>query len=151
MDTTNLNPGREGGGIYPHMHGKPETELDWFQALMSLARYLRTPEGCPWDREQTSANFAKYLGDEVVELQDALASGDNKHSEEEMGDVLFSLLATIAAAEEEGRMTLESILTRAHEKMIRRHEHVFGDATAETPKDAIRVWEEVKRKEREGR
>ncbi len=118
---------------------------------MNLARYLRTPEGCPWDREQTSSNFAKYLGEEVVELQDALASGDNGHAEEEMGDVLFSLLATTAAAEEEGRMTLESILTRAHEKMIRRHEHVFGDATAETPEDAIRVWEEVKRKEREGR
>jgi len=116
---------------------------------MALARYLRTPEGCPWDREQNSADFAKYTSNEVEELQEALASGDNHHSEEEMGDVLFSMLATIAAAEEEGRFTLESTLARIHEKMIRRHEHVFGDEKAETPEDAIRVWEEVKRREKE--
>jgi uncharacterized protein YabN with tetrapyrrole methylase and pyrophosphatase domain len=59
------------------------------------------------------------------------------------------LLATAAAAEAEGRLDVMDALRRAHGKMIRRHEHVFGDAKAETPEDAIRVWEEVKRRERE--
>ncbi|MCH8205003.1 MAG: hypothetical protein IID09_07540 [Candidatus Hydrogenedentes bacterium] len=133
---------------YPHLEKTPETESDWFEALIALARYLRTPEGCPWDREQGAADFAGYLAGEVEELVEALKSGDNRHAGEEFGDVFFALLATAAAAEEEGRFRLDEALERIHEKMIRRHEHVFGDATAETSEDAIRIWEEVKRREK---
>ena len=118
--------------LYPHLEKQPETESEWFEALIALARYLRTPEGCPWDREQV----------------EALDSGDNRHAREEFGDVFFTLLATAAAAEEEGRFRLGDALERIHEKMIRRHEHVFGDATAETAEDVVRVWEEAKRKEK---
>ena len=135
--------------IYPHLEKPPETESDWFEALIALARYLRTPEGCPWDREQGAADFARFLADEVREQVEALDSGDNRHAREEFGDVFFTLLATAAAAEEEGRFRLGDALENIHEKMIRRHEHVFGDATAETAEDAIRVWEEAKRKEKE--
>ena len=133
---------------YPHLEKPPETESEWFEALIALARYLRTPQGCPWDREQGAADFAGYLRDEVEELVEALNSGDDPHAREEFGDVFFSLLATAAAAEEEGRFRLDEALERIHEKMIRRHEHVFGDATAETSEDAIRIWEEVKRREK---
>lgn len=133
----------------PHLNRKPENELDWFEALLSLARYLRTPEGCPWDREQGASDFAGYLEDEVRELREALESGDDTHAEEELGDVLFTLLATAAAAEEEGRLGLENTMRRIHEKMIRRHEHVFGDVEARTAEDALRVWEDVKRREKE--
>jgi len=118
---------------YPHLSKEPESELDWFEALISLARFLRTPEGCPWDREQSSADFTEYMIGEGEELVEAIASDDNVHIEEEAGDTLFTLLAVIAAAEEEGRLTLEDTLRRVHEKMIRRHEHVFGDEKAETP------------------
>ncbi len=134
--------------IYPHLEKRPETESEWFEALIALARYLRTPEGCPWDREQGAADFARFLADEVQEQVEALDSGDSEHAREEFGDVFFTLLATAAAAEEEGRFRLGDALEQIHEKMIRRHEHVFGDATAETAEDAIRVWEEVKRKEK---
>ena len=133
---------------YPHLEKAPETESEWFEALIALARYLRTPEGCPWDRAQGSADFARYLTDEVEELVEALKSGDKPHAREEFGDVFFTLLATATAAEEEGRFRLDEALEQIHEKMIRRHEHVFGDATAETAEDAIRIWEEVKRKEK---
>ena len=133
---------------YPHLDKPPETESEWFEALIALARYLRTPQGCPWDREQGAADFAGYLRDEVEELVEALNSGDDPHAREEFGDVFFSLLATAAAAEEEGRFRLDEALELIHEKMIRRHEHVFGDASAETAEDAIRIWEEVKRKEK---
>ena len=133
---------------YPHLRKPPEGESEWFEALIALARYLRRPEGCPWDREQGAADFAGYLREEVEELVEALKSGDDGHACEEFGDVFFALLAVAAAAEEEGRFRLHEGLEGIHEKMIRRHEHVFGDAVAETAEDAIRVWEEAKRKER---
>ncbi len=134
----------------PHFNRVPENEVDWFEALIQLARYLRKPEGCPWDREQSSGDFAGYAKGEVEELIEAIDSGDNDHIAEEFGDAFFTLLATAAAAEEEGRFKLEDALALAHEKMIRRHDHVFGDTKAATAEDAVLAWEEAKRKEREG-
>jgi uncharacterized protein YabN with tetrapyrrole methylase and pyrophosphatase domain len=135
----------------PHLSRAPESERDWFEALLNLARYLRGPGGCPWDRVQTSADFARYTKGEADELLAAITSGDAAHAQEEFGDTLFTLLAVAAAAESEGRMDVVAALRAAHDKMVRRHEHVFGDARAETPDDAVRVWEEVKRKEREAK
>jgi uncharacterized protein YabN with tetrapyrrole methylase and pyrophosphatase domain len=134
---------------FPHWTRPPKSEADWFEALLNLARYLRGPEGCPWDRVQSSADFARFMKGEAEELVDAMASGDSAHAQEEFGDTLFTLLAAVAAAESEGRMNVVEALRAAHDKMIRRHEHVFGDAKAETPEDAIRIWEDVKRRERE--
>jgi uncharacterized protein YabN with tetrapyrrole methylase and pyrophosphatase domain len=136
---------------YPHYRGEPKGERDWFDALCALARYLRTPDGCPWDREQSSADFAGYAQGEVAELIEALRSGDNQHAGEEFGDVFFTLLASAAAAEEEGRFDLVQALERVHDKMIRRHQHVFGDEKAETPEDAVRVWEAAKAREKQHR
>ena len=125
---------------YPHLKKTPESETDWFEALIGLARYLR--------REQSSADFVKYLQEEAEELREAVASGDDRHTEEEFGDTFFTLLAAVAAAEEEGRFTMKDVLQRIHEKMIRRHEHVFGDVKAETPEDAIKSWNRVKEQEK---
>lgn len=133
----------------PHIQKTPESETEWFEALIALARYLRSPEGCPWDREQGASDFAGYLKNEAEELVEAAGGGDDAHFEEEFGDTFFTLLAAAAAAEEEGRFQLVEALQRIHEKMIRRHEHVFGDADAATAEDAVRVWEAAKRKERE--
>jgi uncharacterized protein YabN with tetrapyrrole methylase and pyrophosphatase domain len=133
----------------PHLKGNPATEPEWFEALISLARYLRGPAGCPWDRVQGSVEFAGFLKGEAEELVEAAKATDDAHLAEEFGDTLFTLLATAAAAEEEGRFRLLDALRLAHQKMIRRHEHVFGDAKATTPEDAVRVWEEVKRRERQ--
>lgn len=135
---------------FPHFDRVAETELDWFEALINLARYLRTSEGCPWDREQSSGDFAGYAKGEVEELVEAIESGDNEHIAEEFGDAFFTLLASAAAAEEEGGFKLVDALALAHEKMIRRHEHVFGDVKAATAEDAVAAWEEAKRMEREG-
>jgi tetrapyrrole methylase family protein/MazG family protein len=134
----------------PHLPGTPANEQEWFQALMDLARYLRTPEGCPWDREQTAKSFASYLGGEVEELMEAFDTNDT-HLAEEFGDVLFTLLASIAAAEEEGRLRLDDVLTGAHDKMIRRHEHVFGENKAASPQDAIDSWNRIKAQEKAAR
>ncbi len=135
----------------PHLHKQPETETEWFEALIALARFLRSPEGCPWDREQSAADFSGYLKNEADELVEAARGPNDAHLEEEFGDTFFTMLAAAAAAEEEGRFHLAGALQRIHEKMIRRHEHVFGSETASTAEDAVRVWEEVKRREREAR
>lgn len=132
----------------PHLKRDPETEDEWFQALIDLARYLRGPEGCPWDREQTVADFIRHAGGEARELEEAAQNNDNTHLAEEFGDTFFTLLAAAAAAESEGRFRLVDSLKSAHEKMIRRHEHVFGDEKAATPEDAIRIWEKVKAREK---
>lgn len=132
----------------PHIARTPQTETEWFDALIALARFLRTPDGCPWDREQGSKEFSGFLLSEAQEMVEAAESNDDGHLEEEFGDTFFTLLAAAAAAEEEGRFELDGALARIHEKMIRRHEHVFGDAVAHTAEDAVRVWEEAKRKEK---
>ena len=133
---------------YPHCKRLPQNELDWFEALIGLARYLRGPDGCPWDREQTALSFARYAVKEAEELIEALERGDDSHAEEELGDTLFVLLAAVAAAESEGRFSLASALERVHEKMIRRHDHVFGETKAQTPEDAIAAWNRVKQEEK---
>lgn len=134
--------------MYPHCPQLPENEKDWFQALIDLARYLRSPEGCPWDREQTSNDFARFAREESDEMVEAFAGNDTAHAREELGDVLFCLLGAAAAAEAEGRFTLEDLLRLTHEKMIRRHDHVFGEQRASTPEEAIAMWNKIKDREK---
>jgi len=133
---------------YPHWEREPQTEFDWLEALVRLARFLRTPEGCPWDRERTAKEFAAFAREEAGELNAAFDEGSNGHIEEEWGDTLFTLLATAAAAETEGRFTFLDALEKAHQKMIRRHGHIFGTHTAETPEDVEAVWKTIKAQEK---
>ena len=132
----------------PYVDKVPKSESDWFSVLVSLARYLRSPEGCPWDRERTPLEFAGFVRDEAVEYIEAVQAGDAEDIEEEFGDCLFTLLASMAAAEELGLMKLDRALEAAHEKMVRRHAHVFADEKAETPEDAVLAWERIKAKEK---
>ena len=119
-----------------------------FEELLDLARFLRSPEGCPWDRNQTTGSFASYLVEEAAELAEAVAQGDNAHVAEEFGDVLFCALMTAVVAEEEGRFVIRDALRDAHAKMIRRHAHIFGDHKADTSEDVEAVWRQVKAQER---
>lgn len=135
----------------PHIDNTPESEREWHQALINLARYLRSPEGCPWDQKQTALSFARYHIEEGREYVEALEHGDAAHAREECGDALFTLLASVAAAEAEGLFTFESMLQCAHEKMVRRHDHVFGETRAATPEEAIEAWNQAKARERRPR
>jgi tetrapyrrole methylase family protein / MazG family protein len=136
---------------YPHLQEMPETESSWFAALVNLARYLRSPDGCPWDRKQGASQFAAFTREESAELVEAFDKNSNADIEEEWGDTLFTLLASGVAAEQEGRFTLKKALERTHEKMIHRHGHIFGEYTATTPEDAMKVWEDIKLKEKEAK
>lgn len=132
----------------PHLGKTPISEGDWCAALADLARYLRGPEGCPWDRKQSSLDFARFTVDEARELVDALTAGDNEDAAEEFGDALFVLLAAMAAAEEEGRFRFVDALRMAHEKMIRRHGHVFGPERTQDMDEIVAQWERVKAEEK---
>jgi len=131
----------------PHMGKVPETSEDWLVALVNLARYLRGPQGCPWDREQTVKSFARYLRQEAEELNKALEEDDSGHIAEELGDTFFCALMTAVVAEDEGRFTLKEALERVHEKMVRRHAHIFGDRVAKTPGDVVKLWRHIKKDE----
>ncbi len=126
----------------------PQNEAQAFEALVELAQFLRSPEGCPWDRKQSAASFAGYILEEGRELIEALEEGDNEKIAEEWGDTFFTLIACMAAAEEEGRFDLLSALKAAHQKMVRRHAHIFGDQTAETPEEVMAVWNAIKAQEK---
>ena len=132
----------------PEQKYPPDTESGWFDALTGLARFLRSSSGCPWDRAHSSNDFAGFALDEAGELVEALASGNHRLAVEEFGDCLFTLLACMAAAEEEGRFTLASALNRAYEKMMRRHGHVFATERAQTPQEAMDAWASEKAREK---
>ena len=116
------------------------------QAVM--AALLHPENGCPWDQKQRAIDFAKYAGEEIGEYVEGLEKDDHDNAEEEFGDSLFVLLASMAAAEAEGRFDLRGAMMRAHEKMIRRHAHVFDKEKASTPEEAMEAWNRIKAEEK---
>lgn len=116
-------------------------------SLVELVRYLRSENGCPWDRAQSAAVFARFAVDEAKEFCEATSSDDNEHAAEECGDCLFTIFAAIAAAEDEGRFSLADVIAHARDKLIRRHAHVFSDEKAATIEEAIESWDKVKNNE----
>lgn len=124
------------------------TEEEVFKVLLELARYLRSPEGCPWDRKQTSLNFANYAKEECEEYIEALERDDKTQIAEEFGDVLFTLIASAVACESEGKMNIFDALKKTHAKMLRRHTHVFSDKKAITEEEAWNSWQKVKEQEK---
>jgi uncharacterized protein YabN with tetrapyrrole methylase and pyrophosphatase domain len=116
-----------------------------------MARFLRSDEGCPWDRAQDEASLAQCVLSEAHELQEAVASGDAAHIREEIGDVLFALIGVAVVMEEKGATHLIDIFTELQGKMVRRHPHVFGKESAATVEEALWHWNQAKRSEKTGR
>ncbi len=125
---------------------KDEEEV--FSRLVGLARGLRSEDGCPWDRAQDEASLARYVLAEAQELHEAVRGRDVGHVREEIGDVLFALIGMAVLAEEKGEFSLLDLLEKLETKMVRRHPHVFGDESADTPEEARRHWDAVKKSER---
>ena len=120
--------------------------------LHRLARTLR--EQCPWDREQTHASLVRYLIEETYEVVDALNALDANDPTtddaliEELGDLLYQIEFHTTIAEQEGRFSLADVARATHDKLVRRHPHVFGDASATTAGDVVKTWDEIKQAER---
>lgn len=121
------------------------------EGLLAVLRRLRAPDGCPWDRKQTRESLSRHLSGETAELLDAIDRNDAVDICDELGDVLMNIFLQILVAEEKNEFTPSDVWKNVIDKMIRRHEHIFGDAVAETPEDVTRIWLEVKKRERAGK
>jgi tetrapyrrole methylase family protein / MazG family protein len=121
---------------------------DWFEKLVAVQARLRAPDGCPWDREQTHESLRTYLIEEAYEVLEALDSGDDSKFAEEMGDLLLQIIFHSQIAREEGRFTVSDVIREIHDKMVRRHPHVFGETSAKDSAEVLRNWEQLKAEER---
>ncbi|MBZ5498005.1 MAG: nucleoside triphosphate pyrophosphohydrolase [Acidobacteriia bacterium] len=118
------------------------------QKLVDLVARLRGNNGCPWDREQTRETLKPMLIEEAYEVLDALDSSDPVELREELGDLLFQVVFHAQIAREMGEFDLAGVIDRLHDKMIRRHPHVFGTADLRTSEDVLKNWEDIKANER---
>jgi MazG family protein len=122
-----------------------------FQDLVALMARLRSPEGCPWDREQTYATLAPMLLEEAYEAFEAVEEarlGRPANLCEELGDLLFQLVFYAQVAAERGEFTIDDVTGQIHAKMVRRHPHVFGDVTVRDNEELLRNWEALKAEEK---
>jgi len=126
----------------------PKRALRTFGGLRRLIALLRGPDGCPWDRVQTRESLRPFLLEETAEAIDALDEGDADKLREELGDVLFEVLLQVQLAEEVDAFRMSDVIQDVASKLIRRHPHVFADASADTPEAVIEQWDELKKKER---
>ncbi len=116
--------------------------------LIALMAKLRGPDGCPWDRKQTTESLKPFLVEECYEVIDALDDGSPDKIKEELGDLLFQIIFHARIAEEQGHFTMHDVIEANIEKITRRHPHVFGDAKLSTDKEVLSNWEELKKKEK---
>lgn len=120
------------------------------ERLLDILRTLRAPDGCPWDREQTHDSLRPQMLEEAAEAVDALGGGDDADVREELGDVLLQVAFHAVIAEERGRFDYPAVERAVVDKLVRRHPHVFGDATA-ADADEVKVhWNAAKARERGG-
>ena len=122
--------------------------LDAFGRLVDIMHRLRAPGGCPWDREQTPASLRPYLLEETYEVLDALASGDDHHICEELGDLLLQVVFHAELAAEAARFSIADVATAIGDKLVRRHPHVFADVVVKDAAEVLRNWQQIKATER---
>lgn len=122
------------------------------ERLLWVMARLRDPEGgCPWDREQDFASIAPYTIEEAYEVADAIARGDLAHLRDELGDLLLQVVYHAQMAREAGLFDFDDVARTIAEKMVRRHPHVFADATVDGAEAQSHAWEETKARERRDR
>jgi MazG family protein len=118
-------------------------------ALIALMARLRDPQrGCPWDQKQTFATVAPYTIEEAYEVADAIEKGDPTQLRDELGDLLFQVVFHAQMAQERGWFDFAEVASSIHEKLVRRHPHVFGEQRVGGDAELSRNWEEQKARER---
>lgn len=119
----------------------------FFYDCVDVMDVLRSPDGCPWDREQTHKSIIKNVIEEAYELADALEKEDIPHIIEELGDLLMQVIFHLAIAQEDMEFEPNDVYTALCRKLIDRHPHVFGDVVANNSTQSLDVWEQQKKKE----
>ncbi|UCH42517.1 MAG: nucleoside triphosphate pyrophosphohydrolase [Dehalococcoidales bacterium] len=124
-------------------------DLSQFDTLVDIIARLRSPEGCPWDREQTHSSLREYLLEECYEALSALDEGDSVSLCGELGDLLLQLVLHAQIATEDGDFNIGDVLTGINNKLIYRHPHVFGSEKVSGAVEVAHNWEALKQEERE--
>ena len=123
-----------------------------FDDLVSLSKYLRGPDGCPWDKEQDLQTLKSFIIEEAYEVIQAIESEDRDEIIEELGDLFFQVIfaAQISSEEnsEEQKFNIDDIINQLHNKLVRRHPHVFGEHKAKNAEEAVKSWQSEKLKEK---
>jgi MazG family protein len=119
-----------------------------FEKLCEIVAKLRSPDGCPWDREQTHESLLPALIEEAYEVAGAARANDNANFREELGDLLLLIVMHAEIAREAGRFDIDSVLKDVTDKLIRRHPHVFGKSDARDSGAVLKQWESIKRAEK---
>ena len=123
-----------------------------YTELREIISILRSPEGCPWDREQTPESLKKCLTDEVDEVLQAIDNRDPENLCEELGDVLLQILLIAEIAKEREWFSFDDVIQGISDKMIRRDHHVFGELEGiQTADDTLDLWKKVKDQEKKDR
>ena len=115
-----------------------------FSRLVKIMARLRSPEGCPWDREQTFDTIKPYLLEETYEVMDAIDARDWDGLADELGDLLLQVVFFSQMAKEAGHFDVTDAIEAINSKLIRRHPHVFADGDAKTSDEVLRKWDEIK-------
>jgi MazG family protein len=130
----------------------PPSDSDPLARLLAIMARLRDPDGgCPWDLEQTFATIAPYTVEEAYEVADAIERGDLGDLKEELGDLLLQVAFHSQIANERGAFNFADVAQGICDKMIRRHPHVFGEASHRDAAEQTVAWEAIKAEERAGK
>ena len=129
------------------MKTKAKTPIN---CLLEIMARLRSPTGCPWDREQDHRSLRWHAVEEVYELIDAIESGDDHELEEELGDLLLQVVFHCQLARERGVFDFDRVARNIADKLVRRHPHVFGDVKVKDVDQVWANWEKIKRAEKHG-
>ena len=135
-------------GLMTTLYLPPLEPTSSFEAFQEVIARLRAPDGCPWDREQTHQSLRSYLLEEVYEVLAALDADDPQSMREELGDLLLQIVLHAQIASENGEFRMADILTSIHDKIVRRHPHVFGDLYLDGADSVLQNWERLKAEER---
>ena len=123
-----------------------------YEELLEIIKVLRSENGCPWDRVQTHESLKPCMMEEAAELVASIRifdqTGNPENMREELGDVLLQVVMHAQIASEEGLFTMEDVVDEVSRKMVRRHPHVFGTGSADTPDEVLTNWEEIKKEEK---
>jgi|SRR5690554_1591442 len=122
------------------------SEFDKFKKVIAALRHPET--GCPWDLKQTSKSLISGMIEEVYEVAEAIAREDEKGLKEELGDCLLHIMLQAQIAKEEGKFTIEDVISGITDKMVRRHPHIFGDDVLTDPQEVKMRWEQIKLEEK---
>lgn len=126
-----------------------------YEDFLQIVETLRSENGCPWDKEQTHISLRPCLMEEAAEVLAAIRifdqTGSYENLREELGDVLLQVVMHAQIAREEGLFTMEDVVNAIAEKMVRRHPHVFGSTEVSGSSQVLENWEEIKRREKEGK